>query len=178
MFELSEKQRQIIEDHDWNIIEVSEQDGTPYLEIESWSPAGEDLGETIWINDGQSLAEAAREWADSFDKDEHVELWVESRGKRGVPETIRELVDDAEEIQKMFNDLADALENEDDEESGKVKTYRIPLVWQMFGHVEVDAKSKAEAIEYALGPCCQLPEGDYVNDSVEVDEDAGIEVYG
>lgn len=114
-FELSEKQRQIIEDHDWNIIDVSEQDGTPYLEIESWSPAGEDLCETIWIRDGQTLAEAAREWADSFDKDDHVELWVEFRGKRGVPRTARELVEDADAIQDMFNNLADALENEDEE---------------------------------------------------------------
>ena len=51
------------------------------------------------------------------------------------------------------------------------KQYRIPLVWQMYGHVNVEAESLEEAIEYALGPDCPLPDGDYVDDSVAVDED-------
>ena len=51
------------------------------------------------------------------------------------------------------------------------KEYRIPLVWQMYGHVNVEAESLEEAIEYALGPDCPLPDGDYVDDSVAVDED-------
>lgn len=51
-----------------------------------------------------------------------------------------------------------------------MKSYRIPLVWQMYGHVNVEAGSLAEAIEYALGPECPLPEGNYVDDSVQVDD--------
>lgn len=39
--------------------------------------------------------------------------------------------------------------------------YRVPLVWQMYGHMDVEAKSLHEAIEYALGPECPLPEGSY-----------------
>ena len=50
-----------------------------------------------------------REYADDFDVDEHVELWIEGRGKRGVPATARELVEDAEAIRDMLNELAVAL---------------------------------------------------------------------
>lgn len=48
--------------------------------------------------------------------------------------------------------------------------FRIPLVWQMYGHVDVDAETLEEAIEYAMGPECPLPEGSYVDDSVQVDD--------
>ena len=49
------------------------------------------------------------------------------------------------------------------------KTYRIPLVWQEYGHVDVEAESQEAAIEYALGPECPLPVGSYIDDSIEVD---------
>lgn len=49
-------------------------------------------------------------------------------------------------------------------------TFRIPLVWQMYGHVNVEAETLEEAIEYALGPECPLPEGSYVDESVQVDD--------
>ena len=48
-------------------------------------------------------------------------------------------------------------------------TYRIPLVWQMYGHCNIDATSLEEAIEIALGPDTPLPDGCYVEDSVAVD---------
>ena len=48
-------------------------------------------------------------------------------------------------------------------------TYKIPLVWQMYGHCHVEANSLEEAIEIALGPDAPLPDGTYVDDSVAVD---------
>lgn len=48
-------------------------------------------------------------------------------------------------------------------------TYRIPLVWQMYGYCDVDANSLEEAIEIALGPDTPLPDGSYVDDSITVD---------
>ena len=50
-----------------------------------------------------------------------------------------------------------------------MKTYRVPVVWQMYGYVQVEAESMSEAIHEALaGP---LPmDGDYIEDSFEVDE--------
>jgi hypothetical protein len=50
------------------------------------------------------------EYAESFDQDEHIEMWIEARhnGVRGVPST-RELVKDAEEIESMLKELSEAL---------------------------------------------------------------------
>ena len=48
--------------------------------------------------------------------------------------------------------------------------FRIPMVWQMYGRLDVEADSLQEAIEYALGPESPLPEGSYLDDSVEIDE--------
>ena len=181
MFELTEKQVDVIESLGWRILGTNVQDGVPYVEIENWSPAGEDLPETIWVENGESLAKAAKRWADSFDPDDHVELWVESRGESGVPGTIRELVDDAEAIRGMFIELARALElsEKEEKEDGRLKEYRIPLLWQMYGHAWVEAHSEKEAIEKALhDPDIALPDGVYVDGSLELDEDIDIEVSG
>ena len=51
-----------------------------------------------------------------------------------------------------------------------MNSFRIPLVWQMYGHVDVEADTLDAAIEYALGPDCPLPEGVYVDDSIQVDD--------
>ena len=48
-------------------------------------------------------------------------------------------------------------------------TYKIPLVWQMYGHCYVDANSLEDAIKIALGPDTLLPDGSYIDDSVAVD---------
>lgn len=53
-----------------------------------------------------------------------------------------------------------------------MNTYRIPLVWQMYGHYHVEANSLKDAIEIALGPDTPLPDGFYVDDSVAVDYEA------
>lgn len=95
---------EVFEDLDWYCHKCD--DGT--LELEKHSPAGEDF----WFDiKGKDIPTEVREYAEDFDADEHVELWVEGRGKRGVPETVRELVDDAEAIQKMLDELAEALES-------------------------------------------------------------------
>lgn len=51
-----------------------------------------------------------------------------------------------------------------------MSSFRIPLVWQMYGHVDVEADTLDDAIEYALGPDCPLLEGEYVDDSIQVDD--------
>lgn len=51
-----------------------------------------------------------------------------------------------------------------------MSSFRIPLVWQMYGHVNVEGDTLDDAIKYALGPDCPLPEGEYVDDSIQVDD--------
>lgn len=57
-----------------------------------------------------------------------------------------------------------------------MKSYRVPLVWQVYGHVWVKAESEEEAIKIALGDETPLPEGNYVDDSCVVDDCCPIEV--
>lgn len=87
----------------WNWHDCS--DGS--VELETWSPAGEDIVVDL---PGEDIAKEMRVYAANFDIDEHVEPLVECRGQRGVPSSIRTLVEDAEEIQKMLNDLSDAFD--------------------------------------------------------------------
>ena len=76
------------------------------LEFENWSPAGEDF--CFYVSSANPVREV-QEYARNFDADEHAEMWVESRGRRGVPSSVRALIDDAEANQEMLNELADAL---------------------------------------------------------------------
>ena len=185
-FDLTEREQEVLEKLGWRLVDIANDDRRAYVEIENWSPAGEDLCEMIDVDEWDTFATATRKWAQSFDEEEHVELYVGMRGKQGVHSTIRELVDDAEAIQAMFNDLADAIEAiydeldvDEDKEGRTVRTYRVPLVWQMFGSVEVEARNKEEAIRKALfSPEVPLPEGTYVDSSLEVDDSIQIEVRG
>lgn len=57
-----------------------------------------------------------------------------------------------------------------------MKLYRIPLVWEEYGHIWIEAESEEEAIKKALGPDVPLPENhSYVDESVMVDDDCPIE---
>ena len=56
-----------------------------------------------------------------------------------------------------------------------MKTYRVHLIWSLYGHVDVEAEGAEKAVEVALGPDCPLPEGEYIDDSVQVDELFGVE---
>lgn len=79
------------------------------IEFEKYSPAGEDFIFTIVGNGEENVVEKVREYAYDFDPDEHAEMWVESRGKKGVPDSIRTLIDDADSIKEMLFELAEEL---------------------------------------------------------------------
>lgn len=83
--------------------------------LKSTARRGEDFIFTITGNDEARVAEQVREYAYDFDPDEHAEMWVESRGKRGVPDSIRTLIDDADAIKEMAFELADALRKAEEE---------------------------------------------------------------
>ena len=93
---------EIAEKLDWNVSLSDDQ-----IELESYSPAGEDL--VFYIENNEHLGQQIFEYAENFDEDEHIEMWLEAKrnGTSGVP-SVRELVHDAEEIQKMYDELAEA----------------------------------------------------------------------
>lgn len=84
--------------------------GDGYVEYKFCTPAGEDFSFTIPIT-GDEPHEVYK-YAENFDVDEHVELWINERGRNGVPATIRVLVEDAEWIKDRLLILAEEINNE------------------------------------------------------------------
>ena len=115
MFKINEKVVEAVEALGWNVSEDEE-----YIMFSNSSPAGEDLYEEC--SKDEDVLDWALNLASSFDADEHIEMWVDAKrsGVSGVP-SIRELVEDADEIQKMYDALCDAIREhctdaEDEEE--------------------------------------------------------------
>lgn len=107
---LDPKYIDVLERLDWDVIDYTD-DGR--VEIEKYSPAGEEFSVCVDIED---FPQSVQWFADVFDQDEHIEMWIGARqsGVSGVPST-RELVEDAAAIAEMLQELADALCNVDDE---------------------------------------------------------------
>lgn len=100
MKELEQKYIDILEQNDWGISSYTD-DGR--VELETYSPAGENFLMCVEV---ENFPESVREYANDFDADEHTEMWIEARGRvAGVPNSIRELIEDAEAIKEMLNEL-------------------------------------------------------------------------
>ena len=89
-----------IESLGWNVY----RDGDGYVELSQYSSAGEDFLFTV---SESNLIEDVKDYAESFDSEEHAAMWYDAkqRGIRGVP-SLHELVEDADAIQEMLEDLA------------------------------------------------------------------------
>lgn len=82
--------------------------------FEWYSDAGEDMPDEIDLDidfTDQDLYKFFYELYENFDVDEHVEPLVEIRGTRGVPSSIKTLVDDAEMIEQKYQDISERLFN-------------------------------------------------------------------
>lgn len=93
-----------------------------YIELSKYSPAGEEFGMVInFKNESptETFLEGLKECLANFDVDEHAAMWIGERGKNGVPETIRELLDDANAIGEMIADLWSKLSNMETNSSSK-----------------------------------------------------------
>lgn len=97
----------------YTVYEEPGQSSRTYVEMEKYSPAGEDFSMVIDF-DAEDQAETflkdLEDYADNFDIDDHVEMWLPERGKKGCPSTVRELVEDAEAIAEMIKDLYEELD--------------------------------------------------------------------
>lgn len=113
---LDKKIQDILEKNEFNFDEeISEQDNRKYIGINQSTPEGEDWWETIWF-DGtyEGFVNAIEERVLNFDIDDEVEVWIPSIGKGGCPNSIMDLVHDAEWKQKTLENLLDDLqENEE-----------------------------------------------------------------
>lgn len=65
-----------------------------YIEISQYTPAGEDWNETIWFKNVGDIISSIWERIEDWDSDDEAEVWINQRGTRGVPQSIRTLLDD------------------------------------------------------------------------------------
>lgn len=125
-------------DRDWRVCGIVDEKGYPHeerymVELETYSPAGEDVIVTFrYDGTDEDFVNRFREYAADFDPDEHAEGWIGCRGESGCPESIRELIEDAEAIKTDLVDtalkLSEALYGgpvEEAEESEAAKVYCI-----------------------------------------------------
>ena len=65
---------------------------------------------TVWYDGtNNGFVEGFQQMATDFDPDEHAELYINMRGTRGVPDSIRTLIDDADEIKNFLIEIAEKL---------------------------------------------------------------------
>ena len=79
--------------------------------VEFWTDtAGQDIP-TEFDFDGtaEDFVKQFCEAAENYNVDDEVELYVDMRGKNGVPNTVRELLDDCQEAKNTLMDIAEKL---------------------------------------------------------------------
>lgn len=108
---LSQKTIEILEKNDIKIYDREKYQDEFYREIEFYSNEGEDVIECIWYDGtNEGFINAFKKNADDFDADEHAKMWIEQRGTRGVPNSIRALINDAEWIKNELTKVATELQ--------------------------------------------------------------------
>lgn len=95
--------RKICEDLGWTLRVYPDSN---LAELEKYSRAGEDFAFSVSID---NFIKDVCDYANDFDVDEHVRMWVQA-GDCGQPMSVRALLEDAENIDEMLSDLANALE--------------------------------------------------------------------
>lgn len=115
MNEFLERITPIAEGLGWSVdVDKNDKDSTEfYVDFRQSSPAGEDFGETVWLDEKDSFSEQVSKIAtqfSEFDVDEHIEMWVEAKinGVSNIP-SYRTLVKDADDIYEMLEELGNAL---------------------------------------------------------------------
>lgn len=121
---MKKKIRDIIENLGWNVYE-----GETDIELEKYSPLGEDFIFSIVNNN--NIVEQIIDYAENFDTDEHAEMYINIRGERGVPNSIKDLIKDAEDIKQMLLELANELKKETEKQD---KKYYVEITdWDSIG---------------------------------------------
>ena len=113
--ELPQAYLDILEKREWSVCDYTD-DGR--VELEWYSPAGEDFIVCVKV---ENFPDEILDYSDSFDPDEHIAMWIEAKqnGTQGVPGA-RQIVHDAEEIEKELDELAFELQ----EAEKKIMAYR------------------------------------------------------
>ena len=110
-----EELHKYIEGKGWVISDCSFNEDIDW-EISKHSPAGEDFCFNIQCSNAvEDAINAIAEYTNSFDKEEHIKMWLNAKdidnNRLNVP-SITELVEDAKNIKQMLTELSEGLESE------------------------------------------------------------------
>lgn len=108
-----EKLKKIIEKKGFEISDTTfGTENEPGWDLQQFTPLGEDWYVSIPHNNNvDTFIENLKSYANNFDIDEEVEPYIEMRGKKGVPESISDLLEDAKWKQKTLKALTKTLLN-------------------------------------------------------------------
>lgn len=102
------KLKEIIEENGW-YIEGDLGNGSGDIDLSQYSPKGENFSFTIQNSSNvDDIIKEIYEYEDEYDPNEHMAMFVDSAGRNGTPDLI-ELAQDAVDIGKMIENLADAI---------------------------------------------------------------------
>lgn len=107
----------ILEGKGFWVEDVEEQSNGIYVELGQNTPEGEDWSEIVWFDGtNEDFINQFVEVATNFDVDEAVEPWIDMRGQNGVPNSIRDLLDDADWKKDLLIETASELQQVELEE--------------------------------------------------------------
>lgn len=99
----------IIEDKGFYFEHKKEKYGRYYALLEQSTPLGEDWCLEFLYKNIADLVNQIREYFCNYDADEEAEIYINMRGKNGVPSSIRDLLDNADWKGKKLEELCDAI---------------------------------------------------------------------
>lgn len=96
MIKLNEKVIEILESNGFDLQSINEQTNGICAEIQQYTPEGEDWYEVVWF-DGtdKGFIKGVEENYKNYDVEEEAEIWINQRGKNGVPDSIANLIEDS-----------------------------------------------------------------------------------
>jgi hypothetical protein len=110
---LGEELTDILNNNDISVYSAEQTENGMSIGLEFYSDLGENVIIDIDCKDKDDFIKKFEEYAQDFDVDEHAEMWIEGRGTNGVPESISDLLEDAQSIKNFLVRVSDEMEGKE-----------------------------------------------------------------
>lgn len=120
-----DKLEEIIEKNGFFFKHKEEQKRRYYALLEQSTPLGEDWCMEFIYKNISDLIQQICEYAEGYNVDDEAEIYIEIRGKHGVPNSIKELINDSQWKKDKFAELASQLTNPRKEKTQKKDLHKM-----------------------------------------------------
>lgn len=110
---LGEELTDILNNNDISVYSAEQTENGMSIGLEFYSDLGENVIIDIDCKDKDDFIKKFEEYAQDFDVDEHAEMWIEGRGTNGVPESVSDLLEDAQSIKNFLVQVSDEIEGKE-----------------------------------------------------------------